>query len=431
MVIQLGKSGNDALSVLKIAIQKNAETYDHALLRFVIVKERQQNILYTGRVDFLNNADRKSEERFYDYDNVILTSQVVTVREALEKIEQIARKETFPIRDISSLRIDEAGFDTPYFIPSKSMWGYVNYDWPHIHTYISLRSQEGVSTSFGSLVKLGLPAYPSFEDAVRSFLDLDSKQYTTDRRLIIVTPDYRARINGVIISNKKITLQIDILTSNKSKGIVGKFYFYDGHRSYNSPEVMLENGLITHSVEFDNPEFIGAYLVSGEGDRLDYREFNVYGRSVGDLVVETPTSFIEDLIKRGENQSVEFKAEISNTLAETVVAFANTNGGVILLGVDDNSRVVGFRNDGKSRDAVTNHVATSCEPPPNIDFEGLTLENIPILIVRIPQGENKPYVLRDRGVFVRRNATNRQATRNELDEFYANRNKRNSDTFVI
>lgn len=58
-------------------------------------------------------------------------------------------------------------------------------------------------------------------------------------------------------------------------------------------------------------------------------------------------------------------------------------------------------------------------------------ENIPILMVRVPSGENKPYVLRDRGVFVRRNATNRQATRNELDEFYANRNKRNSDTYVI
>ena len=52
-------------------------------------------------------------------------------------------------------------------------------------------------------------------------------------------------------------------------------------------------------------------------------------------------------------------------------------------------------------------------------------------MVRVPSGENKPYVLRDRGVFVRRNATNRQATRNELDEFYANRNKRNSDTYVI
>ncbi len=431
MVIQLGTSGTDALPVLKRAIEKNAEIYDHALLRFVIVKGGERNILYTGRLDFLNSADRKSTERLYDYGNVTFASQIVGVKEALEKIEQIGRKETVSIRDISSLEIEEVSFDTPWFIPSKSMWGYVNYDWPHINTFIALRSQLHVSTSFGSLVKLGLPAYPSFEDAIRLFLDLDSKQYTTDRRVIIVVPDYRARITGVLVSNKKITLQVDSLTPDKNKDIIGKFYFSDGHRSYNSPELQLQDGVITHSLEFDSPDFIGAYLVNNEGDRLDYREFNVYGRSVGDLVVETPTSFIEDLIKRGESQTVEFKAEISNTLAETVLAFANTNGGIILLGVDDNSRVVGFKNDSKARDAVTNHVATLCEPPPNIDFESLTLEEKPILLVRIPQGESKPYVLRDRGVFVRRNATNRQATRNELDEFYANRNQRNSDRSVI
>jgi len=51
---------------------------------------------------------------------------------------------------------------------------------------------------------------------------------------------------------------------------------------------------------------------------------------------------VKELILRGENETVEFKSSFKSDAIETVVAFANTKGGVILIGVDDSKRVVGL-----------------------------------------------------------------------------------------
>jgi ATP-dependent DNA helicase RecG len=49
------------------------------------------------------------------------------------------------------------------------------------------------------------------------------------------------------------------------------------------------------------------------------------------------------LVEGGENSAVEFKtAEVKiDSLAKEIVAFSNTNGGVIFLGVDDNGTITG------------------------------------------------------------------------------------------
>ena len=54
--------------------------------------------------------------------------------------------------------------------------------------------------------------------------------------------------------------------------------------------------------------------------------------------------FILDLIKNGENNKVEFKLakdNIPKNLMETVCAFSNSWGGYIILGVDDNKKIIG------------------------------------------------------------------------------------------
>ncbi len=53
------------------------------------------------------------------------------------------------------------------------------------------------------------------------------------------------------------------------------------------------------------------------------------------------------LIKQGEGQTVEFKREFTTDVGKEIVAFANTDGGVIIIGVDDDGRIVGV--EGKPR----------------------------------------------------------------------------------
>ena len=58
-------------------------------------------------------------------------------------------------------------------------------------------------------------------------------------------------------------------------------------------------------------------------------------------------SYIKNLILSGENQQLDFKFEISDSrkIAKTLVAFSNTDGGKLLIGVKDNGRIAGIRTD--------------------------------------------------------------------------------------
>ncbi|MEA1883748.1 MAG: ATP-binding protein, partial [Thermotogota bacterium] len=56
---------------------------------------------------------------------------------------------------------------------------------------------------------------------------------------------------------------------------------------------------------------------------------------------------IKEKIKRGENRYLEFKESLpsSQKIAKTVIAFANSAGGDILIGVNDERKVIGVADD--------------------------------------------------------------------------------------
>ena len=95
---------------------------------------------------------------------------------------------------------------------------------------------------------------------------------------------------------------------------------------------------------------------------------------------------------------------------ETAVAFSNGKGGAILIGVDDKARIVGY-NQEKIEEAIINMIKSRCYPFIEPD-------------IKLIQIDDKPYVLMDKGVYVRSGSTDRIANRIELDEFY-NKEKHN------
>lgn len=50
---------------------------------------------------------------------------------------------------------------------------------------------------------------------------------------------------------------------------------------------------------------------------------------------------ITNILQQGENQTVEFKSTFSIQVVETLVTFANTKGGSVYIGVNDNAKAVG------------------------------------------------------------------------------------------
>ena len=137
------------------------------------------------------------------------------------------------------------------------------------------------------------------------------------------------------------------------------------------------------------------------------------------VIIDVPEYEIKELIRHGETETVEFKGKIGKPqeFVETIVAFANTKGGILLLGVDDHSKVVGIPENGYE-DTITNILRSHCSPQVKCEISRRQLDEKDIIVIRVEEGKDKPYFVRDKGPYIRANATDRIATRYEIDEIY-------------
>ncbi len=130
-----------------------------------------------------------------------------------------------------------------------------------------------------------------------------------------------------------------------------------------------------------------------------------------------------ELLKRPEGKTLEFKRELSapEGALRTMVAFANTAGGTLLVGVEDKSghvRGVGEPLDLEERMAnlISDHIAPRLLP----EIEILRWRRTQVLAVQVHPSANRPHYLKregpDGGVYVRVGSTNRRADRELIEE---------------
>lgn len=124
-------------------------------------------------------------------------------------------------------------------------------------------------------------------------------------------------------------------------------------------------------------------------------------------------------IKMGGSNNLEFKVEVpvkSEKYIKSVVAFANTSGGKIIIGVEDSEHIiVGVHKDEvfKIIDNITNTVSDMCYPQ---IFPGISTDTIDgkcIIVIEIYPGANRPYYIKslgkEKGTFIRVSGTSRLA----------------------
>ena len=108
------------------------------------------------------------------------------------------------------------------------------------------------------------------------------------------------------------------------------------------------------------------------------------------------STYIRNLIKEGENQQLDFKFEISDSkkIAKTLVAFANTNGGKLLVGVKDNGKIAGVRYDEEYY-MVEAAAQLYCKPEIKFSSREWQLNGKIVLEIIVPKSENKPHYAYD------------------------------------
>jgi predicted HTH transcriptional regulator len=132
---------------------------------------------------------------------------------------------------------------------------------------------------------------------------------------------------------------------------------------------------------------------------------------------------VADLLTRPEGKSLECKRNLTSAepVLRTIVAFANTAGGTLIFGVEDERRtVVGVGDPLRLEERLVNLVTDSIRPRLAPDVEVVPWRKTHLVVVRIYPGAGRSYHLKvlgpQEGVFVRVGSSNRRADPLLLEE---------------
>ncbi len=108
---------------------------------------------------------------------------------------------------------------------------------------------------------------------------------------------------------------------------------------------------------------------------------------------------LKELVRRGESESLEFKLKANHPekIIREVVAFANSNGGILLVGVSDDKSIPGLKFVDEEEYILVRAIDKFCTPKINYRLERISVSNDrEVLVFRIPKSIEKPhYVLTD------------------------------------
>ncbi len=305
-------------------------------------------------------------------------------------------------------------------LSSKESYGWIESNWPKEYYKGSFAHVPEARWNNPMSAK-DLPLYPNFHSAIIGLFKLRwQEQYQNiPSEVKIMIPDYRARITALRIGSSSVVLQAEGGVEDLSK-TAAKFFVSSKQGPSTSDELSFEDGIAEFEVE-DRPLEIYTELVSSvDGSKIDSRRFNYRGYITDDVQYDDLTIELDDIIRGGENENVEFKLLYNSTaphkVLESVVSFANTDGGIIIIGVDDNGNIKGVeRNNTKS---IRSQITHYCDPPPRVEIGMQEVERIgkKIVYIRIPKGDNPPYTLLGHGIYVRHGSSDTHPRRSEFDK---------------
>lgn len=126
-------------------------------------------------------------------------------------------------------------------------------------------------------------------------------------------------------------------------------------------------------------------------------------------------------MKESETEKIEYKRKLTENFPKEVLAFANSDGGSIYIGVEDDGTVTGVSDPDGTMQSIRNMLHDSIHPDIMM-FVHIGAEEIDqhtIIHVRVAEGTNKPYYLvkyglKPSGVFVRQGTASVQASTEQI-----------------
>lgn len=119
-----------------------------------------------------------------------------------------------------------------------------------------------------------------------------------------------------------------------------------------------------------------------------------------------------------ESERIEYKSQMIEDLYREVIAFANINGGVIYIGIDDQGNLTGIDNVDETYTRITNGIRDAIAPDVTM-FVRYILQDNKVIQIEVGEGSYKPYYLKSKGmkpngVYVRHGASSVQASPDQI-----------------
>ena len=413
---------NEILAIFK----RREASYDKLLIQTALVKEddKWKNV-FTKLVPL--SKEYTVENKVLDYERFLVANIKADASNFCTIVERLVGGGRLQIKGCPKV-LFEGNFPSRRgnYIPSYD--DVFELGWPA--NFYDFNPATGFQGRFphDPLLTVEKPSFPDGSTAIKSIIGIDlTRRDAYVGHILVLLPNYRAKIKELRIGSEELT--IEVLPNEATKqDIIGKLYCEREKEKVIRDVLFPEERQVVHTGF--TPHSLYFYLLQRQdGELIDQREISLWwlGRPLPkDVIIEIAGEDIRQLITQGESDKVEFKTRVGkehdlNEFIESVVAFANSSGGVILVGIDDNANIVGIEEEN-APDRVTKVLRSHCDPPIQPEMNISILDNKKVLVTQVKEGSNKPYIFRDKGIYVRAGATDRLiTTRAELDEFYKKR----------
>lgn len=411
------------------ALSERLNNTDRLHYRLALIRDGAGWHLHTLFLEAFPVGGRAAVPFTYEYDFALFSSGMLDRQMACEWLSQRAGELTPSASDgqahqfvlypfsgqINWCRL--RSYDSTDFQPAP--WPITRYD-------VTGSSTSVPSTDRGFLLSDDAPFFPDFRTALLKLVyqvdNLEPYLNSSLSPLVCVRiAETEAWLRDIKITPSAIRISVEgssvggaqLIVSDAAQTMLQRHLTEAG-----ATECLLSNGV---------PTTLYVVLSRGGGWLDQYHRderWQLYQREQDNVEIETPPPSaeleVEALTSGGEGPRVEFKRELADDkkrFLNTVSAFANTAGGTILLGVDDNGVVCGMTGDiNRLRDTVTQTIQSNMVPIPSFDIEVRQLNGKTVIVVRVGQTATHACGVNaaDPRYYVRRGATNSPATPEEI-----------------
>ena len=423
---------NETIKVIKETFQQKKQFYKGILIRTAFAKENGvwKNIITI----VMPTNDLTKDEKELDYGNIVILKTYVSLDNFHVLLSELEKNLSINIANYT-IELDGDTTNLPLF---SYPWGEdfvsslgsgdierLGVKWPS-KSFI-LGQMQLISIPWVPVfkwVQKGLPVYENAPNAIENELGIAgvSREYHWFGKIVFMIPDYRARFTKITISSSSIIVHIEVSHEFKENLFVKYMNIFSFGEEHPDFEVPLNGDSVT--IDLDHrPSMFYCFLITKAFEVIDIIRYDEnYGYFFRDWIeYDDAKDRIEYLTSQGESQTLEYKGNLGDhdRFFKAIVAFSNTNDGIIMLGVDDDGSIVGCGNIKKEQ--IEQSIRDKIQPFVKTEIEIAKHNDKPVIIVRVNEGTEKPYYLKSGSSltpYVRRNASNVAMRYDEIEDIY-------------